>query len=102
MSDRNRFDKQYAYQFILFTSVNVQYLIVYRLAMSNRIQSQIWRRAKFSLNLYHIIIIKLHNRNLHVGELGFKLSQREVYSMLHKPLIKKGVQQHTVCTMGMV
>ena len=60
--------------------------IVYRLAMSNKIQSQIWRRPKFSLNLYHIIIIKLHNRNLHVGELGFKLSQREVYSMLHKNL----------------
>ena len=64
--------------------------------MSNGIQTQIWMRAKLSSNFYHIIIIQLRNRNLHVGELGFKLSQREVYSMLYKPLIKKGVQQHTV------
>ena len=64
--------------------------------MSNEIQTQIWMRAKFSLNLYHIIIIQLRNRNLHVGELGFKLSQREVNSMLLKPLIEKGIQQHTV------
>ena len=64
--------------------------------MSNGIQTQIWMRAKFSSNLYHIIIIQLRNRNLHVGELGFKLNQREVYSMLYKPLIEKGIQQHTV------
>ena len=64
--------------------------------MSNGIQTQIWMRAKFSSNLYHIIIIQLRNRNLHVGELGFKLNQRGVYSMLYKPLIEKGFQQHTV------
>ena len=64
--------------------------------MSNGIQIQIWMRAKFSLNLYHIIIIQLDNRNLDVGELGFKLSQREVNRMLHKPLTEKGIQQHTV------
>ena len=64
--------------------------------MSNGIQTQIWMRAKFSSNLYHIIIIQLRNRNLHVCELGFKLNQREVYSMLYKPLIEKGFQQHTV------
>ena len=64
--------------------------------MSNGIQTQIWMRAKFSSNLYHIIIIQLRNRNLHVGELGFKLNQREVYSMLYKPLIEKAFQQHTV------
>ena len=64
--------------------------------MSNGIQTQIWMRAKFSSYLYHIIIIQLRNRNLHVGELGFKLNQREVYSMLYKPLIEKGFQQHTV------
>ena len=64
--------------------------------MSNGIQTQIWMRAKFSSNLYHIIIIQLRNRNLHVGELGFKLNQREVYSMLYKPLIEKGFQQNTV------
>ena len=64
--------------------------------MSNGIQTQIWMRAKFSSNLYHIIIIQLRNRNLQVGELGFKLNQREVYSMLYKPLIEKGFQQHTV------
>ena len=64
--------------------------------MSNGIQTQIWMLAKFSSNLYHIIIIQLRNRNLHVGELGFKLNQREVYSMLYKPLIEKGFQQHTV------
>ena len=64
--------------------------------MSNGIQTQIWMRAKFSSNLYQIIIIQLRNRNLHVGELGFKLNQREVYSMLYKPLIEKGFQQHTV------
>ena len=57
--------------------------------MSNGIQTQIWMQATCSLNLYHIIIIQLCNRNLHVGELEFKLSQREVYSMLHKPLIEK-------------
>ena len=70
--------------------------------MSNGIQTQIWMRAKFSSNLYQIIIIQLRNRNLHVGELGFKLNQREVYSMLHKRFIEKGIQQHTVCTMGML
>ena len=64
--------------------------------MSNGIQIQIWMRAKVSLNLYHIIIIQLDNRNLDVGELGFKLSQREVNRMLHKPLTEKGIQQHTV------
>ena len=54
--------------------------------------------------LYPIIIIHvhLHYKNLHVDELEFKLSQREVYSMLHKPLIEKGSQQDTVLTMGMV
>ena len=59
--------------------------------MSNGIQTQIWMQATCSFNLYHIIIIQLCNRNLHVGELEFKLSQREVYSMLHKPLIEKWV-----------
>ena len=44
--------------------------------MSNGIETQTWMRAKFSLNLYHIIIIKLCNRNLHVGELGFKLTAK--------------------------
>ena len=55
MPDHNRFEQQYAYQFILFRSV---------------------------------CIIFNCNSNLHIGGLGFKLSQREVYSILDKPLIE--------------
>ena len=96
MSDHNRFEQQCAYQFILFRSVCTTFNCLQRPALSNGIQTQIWMWAKFSLNLYHINIIQLCNSNLHIGELGFKLSQREVYSMLDKPLIEKGSEQHTV------
>ena len=81
-----------------YFEVFVQHLIVYRDQLC-----QMGFKPKYGCGLSFpltctilIIIIQLCNSNLHIGELGFKLSQREVYNMLDKPLIEKGSEQHTV------
>ena len=60
-------------------------------------------RAKFFLTLYHIIVVQLHNRKLRVHPMSVSCDSisAQCKLKLHKPWIKKVIQQHMNCGCGL-